>query len=108
MTPGNAEKEASLRQRLDEAKGLEDMAQAATDEGYSGSDRWLDHHRTTVDRLTQLCSIMDDPAVPEGAIIQLATPTMPSRLDLATEKGKFKLKNEQTYILADIKALLGD
>lgn len=105
---GNVEKEAFLRQCLNEALGLMSKAQEATAEGYSGSDRWLDHHRTTVERLTQLCSIMDDPAVPEGAIIQLATPTMPSRLDLATEKGKFKLKNEQTYILADIKALLGD
>ncbi len=105
---GDAEKEASLRQRLDEAKGLEDMAQAATDEGYSGSDRWLDHHRTTVDRLTQLCSIMDDPTVPDGAVIQLAAPTMPSRLDQVTEISRFQPENERARLLADVKALLGE
>lgn len=71
---GDTEKETLLRRRLDEAKGLMERAQAATSEGYSGSDRWLDHHRTTVDRLAQLCSIMDDPRVPDGAVIQLAAP----------------------------------
>nr|WP_315168522.1 integrase [uncultured Deefgea sp.] len=104
---GNAEKEAFLRQSLNEATGLMTKAQEATAEGYSGSDRWLDHHRATVERLTQLCSIMDDPAVPEGAVIQLATPTMPSRLDQAIENRKFKLENEQAHLLGNIKALLG-
>lgn len=105
---GDAEKEALLRQRLDEAKGLMDMAQAATAEGYSGSDRWLDHHRATVDRLTQLCSIMDDTTVPDGAVIQLAAPKMPSRLDQITEISRFQPENEQARLLADVKALLGE
>lgn len=105
---GDAEKEALLRQRLDEAKGLMDTALAATAEGYSGSDRWLDHHRATVDRLTQLCSIMDDPTVPEGAVIQLAAPNMPSRLDQVTEISQFQPENEQARPLAGVKALLGE
>lgn len=103
---GDAEKEALLRQRLDEAEGLMDMAQAATAEGYSGSDRWLDHHRSTVDRLTQLCSILDDPVVPNGAFIQLAASKMPSRLDQVNEIGQFQPENEQTRLLAGVKALL--
>lgn len=105
---GDAAKEALLRQRLDEAKGLMGMAQAATADGYSGSDRWLDHHRATVDRLTQLCSIMDDPTVPDGAVIQLAAPNMPSRLDQVTERGQFQPENEQARLLAGVKALLGE
>lgn len=105
---GDAEKEALLRQRLDEAKALMDKAQAATSEGYSGSDRWLDHHRSTVDRLAQLCSIMDDPSVPNGAVIQLAAPKMPSRLDLVTEIGKLQSEDEQAHLLAGVKALLGE
>lgn len=105
---GDAEKEALLRMRLEEAKGLMEKAQAAKAEGYLGSDRWIDHHRSTVDRLTQLCSIMNEPAVPNGAVIQLATPKMPSRLDQVSEIGEFQLKNEQTHRLADIKALLGE
>lgn len=105
---GDAEKEALLRQRLDEAKSLMDKAQAATAEGYSGSDRWLDHHQSTVDRLVQLCSIMDDPAVPNGAVIQLAAPKMPSRLDQVTELDKFQPEDEQAHLLAGVKALLGE
>lgn len=105
---GDTEKEALLRHRLNEAKGLMDKAQAATAESYSGSDRWLDHHRSTVDRLTQLCSIMDDPAVPNGAVIQLATPKMPSRLDQVTERAQFQSADEQARLPADVKALLGE
>lgn len=105
---GDAEKETLLRRRLDEAKGLMERAQAATSEGYSGSDRWLDHHRTTVDRLAQLCSIMDDPRVPDGAVIQLAAPNIPSRIDRVTERGQFQLENEQVRLLAGVKALLGE
>ncbi len=105
---GDTEKEVLLRRRLDEAKELMDKAQAATSEGYSGSDRWLDHHRLTVDRLIQLCSIMDDPAVPNGAVIQLATPTMPSRLDQVTKIGQSQPENQQAHLLAGIKALLGE
>lgn len=105
---GDAEKETLLRRRLDEAKGLMERAQAATSEGYSGSDRWLDHHRTTVDRLAQLCSIMDDPRVPDGAVIQLAAPNIPSRIDLVTERGQFQPENEQVRLLAGVKALLGE
>jgi hypothetical protein len=105
---GDAEKETLLRRRLDEAKGLMERAQAATSEGYSGSDRWLDHHRTTVDRLAQLCSIMDDPRVPDGAVIQLAAPNLPSRIDRVTERGQFQPENEQVRLLAGIKALLGE
>jgi hypothetical protein len=80
---GDAEKEAVLRRRLDEARELMNKAEAATHEGYSGSDRWLDHHRSTVERLSQLCAIMDDPNVPGGAMIQLAPPKMLGRIEQA-------------------------
>jgi hypothetical protein len=80
---GDAKKEAMLRTRLDEAKAFLANAEGAVKNGYSGSDRWMEHHRVTVDRLTQLCDILDDPAVPNGAVIQLATPKMPSSLEKA-------------------------
>lgn len=105
---GDVEKEAMLRRRLDEAKSLMVKAQAATAEGYAGSDRWFDHHRSTVDRLAQICSIMDDPAVPSGAVIQLAAPIMPSRLEQVTEIGRFEPEDQQTPLLAGVKALLGE
>lgn len=71
---GDEEKERRLRQQLEEARGLMQRAEEATKDGYYGSDRWLEHHKLTVDRLSQLCSIIDDPKVPIGAVIQLSPP----------------------------------
>lgn len=80
---GDTKREAALRQHLRDGKALLAKADAAVKDGYSGSDRWLVHHQKTMERLTQLCAIMDDPAVPNGAVIQLATPKMPSSLEKA-------------------------
>ncbi|MDO9383321.1 MAG: integrase [Hyphomicrobiaceae bacterium] len=68
---GDIAKTERLRTRLAEARSLLGQVEKARSEGYAGSDRWLDHHRGTVERLTQLCAIMDDPNVPDGACVQL-------------------------------------
>ncbi len=68
---GDLEKSERLRKRLAEARRLLDRSEQARSEGYAGSDRWLDHHRGTVECLTQLCAIMDDPNVLDGTCIQL-------------------------------------
>lgn len=68
---GDREKTDRLRGRLEEARRLQVRAEDAAEQGYAGSDRWLAHHRRTLERLTQLCAIMDDPAVPDGACVQL-------------------------------------
>jgi hypothetical protein len=71
---GDAEKTQRLRLSLEEARDLLGRAEHAVGEGCAGSDRWLTHHQSTVERLSQLCSIMDDPHVPLGAVIQLSPP----------------------------------
>lgn len=71
---GDTEKAHRLRLALEEARDLQGRAKNAVSEGYTGSDRWLEHQNATVDRLSQLCSIMDDPKVPVGSVIQLAPP----------------------------------
>ncbi|MBX9675957.1 MAG: hypothetical protein K2V71_05050 [Methylotenera sp.] len=71
---GDLVKERRLRSQLDEAQSLMLQAEQANKEQYFGSDRWLDHHKNTVARLTELLSIMDDPKVPVGAVIQLSPP----------------------------------
>lgn len=71
---GDLEKAERLRQRLAEALRLLEIAEEAVQDGYAGSDRWLVHHKSAVERYSQLCSIMDDPEVPHGSIIQLAPP----------------------------------
>lgn len=68
---GDVVKTERLRARLAEGRRLLDHVEKALSEGYAGSDRWLDHHRGTVERLTQLCSIMDDPNIAEGTCVQL-------------------------------------
>lgn len=104
---GDAEKTAMLRQRLDEARGLLDKAEVDWAEGYSGADRWTEHQRSTVERLSQLVEIMDDPAVPDGAVIQLATPQMPSRIAQAADRLP-RLDDELTAgTPAGIRALMG-
>lgn len=87
---GDEEKERRLRLQLEEARDLLRRAEEATKDGYYGSDRWLEHHTSTVERLSQLCSIIDDPKVPIGAVIQLSPPkaavqqvTMQRRLESA-------------------------
>jgi hypothetical protein len=91
---GDEEKERRLRQQLEEARDLLRRAEDATQDGYYGSDRWLEHHTSTVERLSQLCSIIDDPKVPIGAVIQLSPPkavvqqvTMQRRLESVEGKG---------------------
>lgn len=106
---GDIEKEARLRHRLDEAKELMAKSQAAVADGYFGSDRWLDHHLSTLERLTQLSSIIDNPEVPNGTVIQLSPPKTLSRIDHETGGGHRRLdKGQQARLPSDVKALLGN
>ena len=82
---GDEERAAKLRLRLDEARSLYEYSLAAVNEGYAGGDRWMKHQEATVERLTQLCGILDNPSVPNGSAIQLATPHMASRIAQAVE-----------------------
>jgi hypothetical protein len=82
---GDEERAAKLRLRLEEARSLYEHSLAAVGEGYAGGDRWMKHQEATVERLSQLCGILDDPSVPNGSVIQLATPHMASRVTQAVE-----------------------
>jgi hypothetical protein len=69
---GDEEKERRLRLQLEEAREMLRSAEEAIKDGYYGSDRWLEHHKLTVERLLQLCSFIDNPQVRTGAVIQLS------------------------------------
>lgn len=83
---GNESKTVRLRTQLEEAEALLIQASAAVKEGYIGSDRWMEHHAVTVDRLRTLCEIMDDPKIPVGTVIQLSNVRSPSRIEQANSK----------------------
>lgn len=69
---GDEDKAMMVKHRLQDAQKLLVHAEAATVEGYYGADRWMEHHKKTVLRLTQLTEILDNPAVPTGSVIQLS------------------------------------
>ncbi len=79
---GNGVKNAEVNRQLEEARELLQRAELAESDGHYGADRWVTHHRVTVERLEQLCAILDDPTVPRGAFITLAksNQTLPPRL----------------------------
>lgn len=104
---GDEERGQRLRQQLDEARRLQQTAMQAVDEGYAGSDRWLEHHNSTVERLTQICSIMDDPKVPPWAIVQLSPPRKGRQIEGAKQGRLFEVEKEQTIdnrLMADVMA----
>jgi hypothetical protein len=77
---GDAKKTARIRERLAEAREQLVHTEEARADGYAGSDRWLTHHADTVERLAHLYAIMDDPTVPDGALIQLAPPSREAQI----------------------------
>jgi hypothetical protein len=83
---GNEHKAAMMRQRLEEALTLLIQAEKAKAEGYFGADRWMDHHKRTLERLTQLCEILDNPSVPVGSVVQLSSIPTVSRIQQAIEQ----------------------
>lgn len=84
---GDEGKAMMVKHRLQDAQELLERAEAATAKGYYGADRWMDHHKKTVLRLTQLTEILDNPAVPVGAVIQLADVPVVSWGEHALEDG---------------------
>jgi hypothetical protein len=82
---GDEYKSASVKKQLEEARDLLKKADEAHKEGYVGANRWSDHHRKTVKRLEQLVSILDDPAIEIGAVIQLNDVPTVSRMQHAID-----------------------
>lgn len=75
------EKRKRIKHRLEEAQDLLAKAQEAVQEGYYGSDRWLDHHKQTVARLTELHNMMEDNNIHDAAVIQLAPPVKRGKME---------------------------
>lgn len=58
---------------LEQASAQLRTAQAAADEGVYGAADWVASHLATVERLDQLLGLLRDPAIEDGAVIQLST-----------------------------------
>ncbi|MDZ7585563.1 MAG: integrase [Thiobacillus sp.] len=93
---GEEFREANIRRHREETRELLVAANAANAEGDANANRWVEHQQTTLERLDQLCSILDDPRVPKGAVIQLSGIVPASRLEQAAE-GRKALKAAQSH-----------
>lgn len=82
---GDEEKEQRIRKAHGEATRMLAMAEQADAEGLVGASDWAAYHAAQLGRIATLLEILDDPAVPPGAIIQLMPADIPSRLDHASQ-----------------------
>ncbi|OAB17459.1 hypothetical protein AQ853_20985 [Burkholderia pseudomallei] len=82
---GESNKENRIRQAHAEATRLLAMAEQADADGELGAGEWAEQHRAQLARMTALLDILDDPAVPRGAVIQLKPADIPSRLEQAAQ-----------------------
>lgn len=60
-----------VKARLAEVERDLIAARAAMQGGFTGADRWVEHHEKTVARLRQLVVILESPEVPDGSQIKL-------------------------------------
>lgn len=109
---GDEFREAKIRRHREETRELLAFANAANDEGDVSANRWVEHQQKTLERLDQLCSILEDPRVPQGAVIQLSGVVPASRLEQAAEERKARATRPQGSralpSLADTHAHVGD
>jgi hypothetical protein len=89
---GSQAKTVNIKRQLDEARLLLERAETAQSDGEYRADRWTVHQRATVERLEQLCSILEDPSVPTGTFITLARPNATGRLSAGNEPGTRQLQ----------------
>lgn len=80
---GDDVREVNIRRQLEETRGLLAAARKGVEEGAYGADRWLQHQTQTLQRLEELSSILDNPMVQRGAVIQLKHLPSASRLSQA-------------------------
>jgi hypothetical protein len=80
--------EANARAKQAETTVLLHEARAADADGFYGASRWVQHQQLTLERLSQLVGILDDPRIPRGAVIRLSHIRPASRLQQAAEARK--------------------
>lgn len=82
---GDLESERRIRQSFSEATLLLDGAERAAADGDYGAAEWVSHHRVVHSKLAALVAVLDDPAVPVGAVIRSTPDGVASWLERAEE-----------------------
>jgi len=107
---GDARAEENLRSLQKELSRLQTEAQAAFSKEVLGAAEWYKYQTEKLNRVDELIAILDDPEVPEGAVIQLSGVVPPSRLAMALEKRAAGTRqfSQRIASLDDVRALLSD
>ncbi|MDP2449559.1 integrase [Polaromonas sp.] len=83
---GDIEREINVRLQLEETRSLLALAASASRQGDIGAARWQAHQQMTLERLEELCKLIDDPMIPVGSVIKLSPSNAQSRMKLAFSK----------------------
>ena len=103
---GDHHKTKRIRLQLDIAEDQLIRAQAGMQEGYFGAERWFDHHSATVKRLRELLKILEDPKIPEGALIRVYNPNEHTPILMAVRDRDRNLQSEPTQDFRGILPML--
>ncbi|RZL04145.1 MAG: integrase [Rubrivivax sp.] len=83
---GDYVREQNIRLLTEETRMLLEAAEVAFGQGDVGSNRWVQHQRLTFERLKQLCQLLGDSTIPDGAIIKLTGITPATKLQQSADK----------------------
>jgi hypothetical protein len=89
---GDTAKEAAIRHCRTTTRELLDEALAGEKGGEFGASRWVEHQSGTLERLDQLCAILDNPRVPTGSVIQPTGVVPASRLEQAAGRRRLTIE----------------
>lgn len=79
---------------------LLEAAKEADADGEYGASRWVQHQTLTHSRLSELIAILDNPRVPEGALIRLTHVEQASRLQHAVKaRAALEKKSDEHRLL---------
>lgn len=87
---GDVRASQNLRRLHAETLVLQERAQVAFSADILGAADWYRHQTLTLTRTSELINLLDDPAVPDGAVIQLAGVDSPSRINMSSQKRQLK------------------
>lgn len=95
--------EANIRAAQSETRLLLGRAKQALDDGEFGADKWVAHQELTLGRLDSLCSILDDPVIPVGAVIRLDDSPIQSHLEQVVQRRALEGESRALVEAADSK-----
>lgn len=103
---GERDKTQRIKATLEIVEEQLRKAEDAIQQGVAGADRWFEHHAQTTIRLRDLVDVLENPEVPVGSIIQLASLNEFSQIKRAVDDRKM-IGDDDSDILNALRVLKG-